>query len=98
MWGIEETADDGKKKASSTLGRKVDGVARKANPERRPPSQKGSPQVEVDLSRPMSTLRGMKVANVLRGNVVEGPPVTQERVRGPSPGGFDHIGRGSSDQ
>ena len=76
MWGIEETADDGKKKACSTLGRKVDGAARKANPERRLPSQKGSPQVEVDLSRPMSAPRSMKVTDILRGDVIEGLPVS----------------------
>ena len=42
--------------------------------------------------------RGMKVTNVLRGNVIEGPPIAQEGVQGPSPGGLDNIGRGPSDQ
>ena len=95
MLGCRVERSNKRKKTVEPLGRKADGAARRqANPRRRPPSPWLAPR-GGRLIKSASMFPCMKVTNILRSYVIEGAPITQERIRGPSSHGLNYV-RGST--
>ena len=87
-------------KTIEALGQRADGGSqRRLTPHGDRPAH-GSPHAVVVLSQPMFTSLAsrMETANVMWGDVVKGPPISQKGVQRPTTGSLDYVRWSASDK